>query len=246
MLTYNETDKPIVSIGNKDILFIDENSEYDDDFTEFRNTKHKIKIIPNPNYRSVFYVAGPSGSGKTSFAVDIVRTYKKLHPRQRFYLFSRTNYNNDPAFTGIKVNQVMIDENLIDNPIDIEKDIGEPCIILFDDCNTIQNKELKSAVDALLNDILEVGRKLEITVIVTNHLVIPNEKKMARTILNEMQYLTVFPKSGSAYQIKYVLKQYFGLSKQQIDRIMSLDSRWIFLSKSYPLYVVYEYGVFIL
>jgi hypothetical protein len=97
-----------------------------------------------------------------------------------------------------------------------------------------------------MSDIMEIGRKLNIWLVITNHLVIPNEKKMARTIMNEMHSMTVFPKSGSAQQIRYALKTYFGLTNKQIDEIIKMPSRWITVYKSYPQYVLYDKGSFIL
>jgi hypothetical protein len=208
--------------------------------------KGKIEPLLNVDERTVSYIAGPSGSGKTTYAVELIKKYKKIFPDKEFYLFSRTNHENDPVFQGMDVNQVEIDEDLLDDPIDIETELNDGSVLLFDDCNTIQNDKLKKSIDKLMADIMEVGRKLDITIIITNHLVIPNEKKMARTVLNEMQVLTVFPKSGSVQQIKYVLKTYFGLDNKQMNYIVSLPSRWVTIYKNYPMCVLYEGGCFIL
>jgi hypothetical protein len=93
---------------------------------------------------------------------------------------------------------------------------------------------------------MEVGRKLNCNMIITNHLVIPNEKKFARTLLNEINMISLFPKSGSSQQIKYALKTYWGMNNKQIDKILDLKSRWVIISKTYPQYVLYENGCFIL
>jgi Cdc6-like AAA superfamily ATPase len=206
------------------------------------------KLIPllDIDQRTVVYIAGPSGSGKTTYAVELIKNYKRIYPKKEFFLFSRTDYRSDPAFNGLKVQQVKIDESLIEHPIDIERELVGGSILLFDDCNTIQNDKIKRQVDKLMSDIMEVGRRMDITIIITNHLVIPNERKIARTVLNEAQVLTVFPKSGSSQQIKYVLKTYFGLTAQQIDEIISLPSRWVTIYKNYPMCVIYESGAFLL
>jgi len=119
-------------------------------------------------------------------------------------------------------------------------------LILFDDTNTVQADKVRKSIGKLINDILEVGRKLNITIVLTNHLVIPNERKESRVIMNEIQSLTVFPKSGSSQQIMYALKTYFGLNKDQIQEILELPSRSVTIYKSYPQYVVYEKGCYIL
>lgn len=222
----------------------EESSE--EDITFINLPVGKFSPLLNPNERSVSYIAGPSGCGKTTFAINLIKSYAKIHPKKIFYLFSRTEYKQDPAYNGLRANQIMLDETLISDPIDITQELRNGSIILFDDCNTIQNDALKKVIDKLMGDIMEIGRKLDITIIITNHLVIPNEKKIARTIMNELQTLTCFPKCGSAQQITHALKTYFGLNNKQISQILNIPSRWVTVSKTYPMYVLYETGCFIL
>ncbi len=249
MLSYTDG-KPIAKVGDELIYLkneegISSEESYSSDMDEIE-TYEEVEPLLNLEERTVCYIAGPSGSGKTTFALKLIKRFLKVYPQKPFYLFSRSHYKNDPAYKNMNVNQIMIDENLIENPIDIEKELVGGSIILFDDCNTIQNDKIKKQIDNLMSDIMEIGRKLSIWIIITNHLVIPNERKIARTIMNEMQTLTVFPKSGSAQQIRYVLKQYFGLEKNQIEQIIMIPSRWVMISKSYPMYVIYDRGVYTL
>jgi len=202
--------------------------------------------IPSVDERSVDYIAGPSGSGKSTYAAKLAMSFKKIYPQKDFFIFSRTHSKNDPAFSKLKPIQIIIDDSIVDNPIDITRELTGGCLVLFDDCNTIQNDAQKKSIDKLMADIMEVGRKLNIWIIITNHLVIPNEKKVARTILNEMQSLTVFPKSGSVQQIRYCLKQYYGLNNKQIDEIIHVPSRWVTIYKNYPMCVLHEKGAYIL
>lgn len=204
-------------------------------------------IIPLPDLdkREVVYIAGPSGSGKSTYAATYIKNFLTIFPEKDFFIFSRTNADNDPAFKNIQYNQVMIDQTLLENPIDITQELTEGCIILFDDVNTIQDTKLKKIVDNLMNDIMECGRKLGIYCVITNHLVIPNERKMARTVLNECTSLTVFPKSGGTQQITYALKTYFGYTQKQIAKILQTNSRWITIYKTYPQAIMTEHEVYI-
>lgn len=221
--------------------------EYNDEIGDnFILEDGKLQPLMNVEQRSVNYVAGPSGSGKSTYASDLIRTYRKIFPEKELFIFSRTNAGNDPALVKLGGRQVEIGEKLVTNPINIEKQLKGGCIILFDDCNTIQNEKFKKAVDKLMEDIMETGRKMDITTIITNHLVIPNEKKFARTVLNEIHSMTFFPKSGSSQQIRYALKTYFGLNNKQIDELLALPSRWVTISKQYPMFVLHEKGGFIL
>lgn len=226
-------------------IYYDDDDVEDNLGTDFKIDDGKLLALPKVDERSVDYIAGPSGSGKSTYAVSLARAFKKIYPKKDFFVFSRTDVKNDPAFAGLRPIQVTIDESIVDDPIDITQ-LSAGCFILFDDCNTLPNEKQKKAIDKLMADIMEVGRKLGIWICITNHLVIPNEKKIARTIMNEMQSLTVFPKSGASQQIRYCLKQYYGLNNKQITKIIELPSRWVTVHKNYPMCVVYDKGVFIL
>jgi hypothetical protein len=237
--------RDLINLYDPDKEEMDSEEEEDDLGTEYE-AEDKLEPLLDMQDRDIAYIAGPAGSGKSTMAINMIKNFLKVYPNYPFYLFSRTHHSTDPVFRGMRVNQVMTDESLLEDPIDITKELTDGCIVLFDDTNTIQNDKVKKLVNKLLGDILEVGRKLKIWCIVTNHLVIPNERKEARTILNEMKKLIVFPKSGSSQQILYALKQYFGLTKSQIERILQSQSRWVLVSKSYPMYVLNEEEVYIL
>jgi hypothetical protein len=206
------------------------------------------KLVPLPNFdvRDITLIAGPEGSGKTYQEASLAKLWKQNFPDNDIYLFSRTDYKDDPALVSLKPIQIKIDKSLIDNPIDITKELKGGTLILFDDCNTIQDDKLKKVIIKLMADIMEVGRKLNIWIIITNHLVIPDEKKIARCVLNELHSLICFPKSGSSQQIDYVLKKYFGQKQKQVQEILDLPSRWVQINRKYPQYVIHEKGAYLL
>jgi len=245
-----ESGEPIAlikgGVNNSRIICIDDKKKDGHDELELADADSELVPMMNCKERGIYYIAGPSGSGKSTYAANLMKFYKIIYPKSEIYLFSRTNYKNDPAFKGMSINQVKLNEDLLEDKIDIEKEIPKKSILFFDDCNTLQNGNMKKYMECLMSDVMEVGRKLELNIIITNHLIIPNDRNFARTIMNELQYLTVFPRSGSTYQITYVLKNYFGLSKRQISRITQLDTRWVTIKKSYPMAVMYEKGVFTL
>lgn len=226
----------------KKCKFINDNDE-DDIGPSLIINDGKLLPLPNPEARQIHYISGPSGSGKSTYASNMMKIYKKLLPKLDLIVFSRKA--SDPVIDKLKPYRYIIDESLITEPIDIMDELKGGAILLFDDVNTIQDDKIKKAMDKLMNDAMEVGRSENINMLITNHLVIPNEKKMARTIMNELHNLTIFPKSGSAQQIRYALKTYFGMNNKQIDEILKLPSRWVTISKSYPTYVLHEHGVYI-
>jgi adenosyl cobinamide kinase/adenosyl cobinamide phosphate guanylyltransferase len=197
----------------------------------------KFRHVYNPLTR-ILYIAGPQGSGKSTYAADYIEYYLRLYPKAKFYVFSRLS--EDPVIDRLNPHRVVIDQTLIEEPIDIEQEVEDGAIILFDDIDTIQDKKLQLVVNKLKADILEIGRHLNIQCVITSHLINPNERSAARTLLNEMQTLTIFPRSGSTYQMEYVLKRYFGFSPKQIKHILEMNSRWVTIFKNYPQCILSE------
>lgn len=198
----------------------------------------KFQQLPSEEDR-IIYIAGPAGSGKSTYAGKYIELYLKLFPDAQFFVFSRLN--EDPAFDHLNPHRVTIDESLITEPIDITEDVTPDSIILFDDIDTIQDKKLQLAVNKLKADILEIGRHQNIRCVITCHLINPNERAAARTLLNEMQTMTVFPNAGSTYQIEYALRKYFGFSVKQIRTLLDIkDSRWLTIFKNYPQVILTE------
>ncbi len=237
----------VIRGGKHDSKIVHIDTDYNDGVDEIVGKDCKlIPMINKEEERNIFYIAGPSGSGKSSYAASIISTFIKIYTKSTIYVISRTNYKNDPALKHLKMVQIEANELMLENKIDIEKDIRPNSLMLFDDFNTISNKEVREYVEHLICDILECGRKLRINIIMTNHLLIPNEKKFARILLNEIQNIIVFPKSGSSQQIRYVLKTYFGLSTKEINEVLKLKSRWVCIKKTYPMTVLYETGIYII
>lgn len=205
--------------------------------------KGNSKLFPYPNFnnREFIYISGPSGSGKSTYAAQYIYNYKKLFPNNDVFIFSRLS--DDEVIDMLDVIRVPINESLIE--IDVPKDMVN-CLVLFDDIDTIPDKSLRNKVYQIQNDILEIGRHNNIYVIVTSHLINGNDRKNCRTILNEANTITFFPRAGSTYGIKYVLKNYLGFNNNQIELILKIPSRWVTIGKNYPQYLFYDKGAFII
>jgi hypothetical protein len=206
------------------------------------------KIIPLPNNNLTdegqrIFVAGPSGSGKTTYAVNYIKEFKKMFPKIKdVIVFSRSDADPKIDCLEPKPMRIKIDENLIKKPIDIKALANSVC--LFDDVDTIQNNKIRDIVLKLRDDINQCGRKYNIYCVCTGHQV--TNYKSTRELLNESQAITFFPKSGSVYGIKYFLKNYCGLSKDEVEKIMNLPSRWVTICKTYPNYILYDSGAYII
>jgi hypothetical protein len=195
--------------------------------------------LPKQHEREIDFIAARSGAGKTTVAAKLIKVFHKINPKSPIIIFSRAPIENDPALAGIPMNQINLEE-LPTVSIDITRDVPMGSMIVFDDTDTIQDNQIKKIVDGIMTDIMEVGRKLKLYTIITQHLILGNDKKKSRTIMNECQYFTCFPKACSAQQIKYALNSHFGFCNKEIQKILDTDSRWVRISKEYPQYIMSE------
>lgn len=202
----------------------------------------RIQVIPNKdqNQGERVYVAGPSGSGKSTWTSNYVKEFRKLFPSRELYIFSKVE--KDEVLDKLDPIRIALDEEIIDDPITIEE--LQKSICVFDDIDTIANKHVLDSVMNLRSQILSEGRHENVYCICTSHQLM-NYKK-TRDLINESSLVIFFLGSGSDYHIDRFLKNYCGLSKGDVYKIMHLPSRWCCIHKNYPLYCVYESGCFLL
>jgi len=189
----------------------------------------KLQHTVNPNTeRQLLYITGCSGSGKSTYTRKYLEQYKKQYKNNPIYLFS--SLTEDKSLDAIKPKRIIIDESLVEDPIDIE-DLENSCAI-FDDIDVIsQKKKIREAVYSILNKVLEIGRHYNITAVVTAHL--PSNGHETRRILNESSSVTYFPHSASA-KVKDMLYNHVGLDRQTYRKLKKLNSRHITIFRHYP------------
>jgi hypothetical protein len=200
----------------------------------------EIQPIPKNHSRECIYVAGPSGSGKSTYISNYAYEYKKMFPKNKIYVFSRVSH--DEAIDKLNPVRIMINEEMIEDPINPDELANS--LVIFDDTDTITDKNLRNAVMALKNDLLETGRHEDVYVAITSHLL--SNYRETRTVLNECDTITLFPAAGSTYSMRYILKNYVGMDKLSIDKFVNLPSRWVTLKKTFPQLVIYSKGIYLL
>lgn len=200
-------------------------------------------ITPYMNPKSSrYFIAGSTGSGKSTFAANLIKQYKRQFPTNRVILFSRII--DDPVLVKIRgIKRVLLDESFIEDPPDAVKEFKDS-LVIFDDIDTLKPKQLKDAVLHIREDILQVCRKYNTTLISTEHQLM--NYKQTRNLINDSEFITFFPKSGSHYHIMRFLKVYAGLNKKEIEKVLSLNSRAITLHKAFPQYILSDHNVYLL
>lgn len=182
--------------------------------------------------RDCHFVSGASGSGKSTWTKKFVKEYQKQNKKNPVYLFSRKN--EDENLDDVKPLRVRIGENLIIDPLGMED--FKKSLVIFDDTDIIKSKALFCAVNHLRDEILQGGRSINISCIITNHNFTGRE---LTTVLNECHSVTVFPANYNR-GMKYLFENYLGLDKKTISKIRKAPSRWVTVFKNYPVVIVTE------
>lgn len=211
-------------------------------FNEFWDDTKIIQPIPLPDReRFVSYITAKSGAGKSYYASKLTEEYHKFNPKNAVYLFSPFEQDGK-SFNFKWITKIDIKHNdFVTEDWNVE-DFTDSLLIL-DDIESITNKKVKNILNDILNLVLEAGRKQRISCIYTSHLTMQGHG--TRRILNEMHSLTLFPRSVGERTLKYILDTNYGMSKDQIERIKKLKSRWVTIVQSYPMVVVHENGAYI-
>jgi len=189
--------------------------------------------------RQVFMISGMSGSGKSTYTSSLCRTYKRQYPTNKILLFS--NKPSDPVFDSLEyIERIVINEDLLLDPITLNE--MTDTLVIFDDVEYSTNKEVDKELDRIRDLILQQGRSYKCSFAYITHQ--SNNYKATRTILNECNSVTVFPAMTTRYSLKYLLSNYFGFDKDQINKICKLPSRAVTIFKSPPL-VLYSTGAYL-
>lgn len=233
----------IVKDGRYNGKFINiDTDDNKDTFDELSINDGKFQLCPDPNTeRQILYITGPSGSGKSTFTANYTKLYKKIFKKNPIYVFSALK--DDESLDVVQPKRFRISkETLLDDPIIIE-DLKNS-LVIFDDIDSISNKELKNAVYSILDSILTTGRHFSISCIITNHL--PTGGHLTRQVLNESHYIVYFPHSGNNGKLKKFLIDQIGLDNKDYVKNKQLKSRWACVAKNYPMACMTEKNIRIL
>lgn len=183
-------------------------------------------------------VFGPSGVGKSTFISQWLRTYKEKYPKNHIYIFSPKT--KDPAFNNIKkLDYVKLDDSILDDPLECSEFINSVCV--FDDIESITNKDIYDAVRRFRDQCYEIGRApYNITTIAVHHVILANQA--TKIILNESEEVILFPKSNFS-AISNLCRRYYGFDRDQLNYLKEVPSRWVVIKRSFPTCIISENAV---
>ncbi len=230
----------LIYISDKQLL-LPNGRTYERKIREIYSTEYNFSQFPNiKSKRDCLYVCAPNQSGKTTYISEYLSNYVKIFHEKKIFLFS--SLKEDPIIDKFKPIRIIINEEFLNNPLDIS--LFNNSMVIFDDVDQINNTKIKKEIYKIIDEILCNGAHFYIDIIITNHLM--TNYKETRIILNECSSITIFPNSGTSHHIYYTLKNYCGFSKEQIDKVMKIKSRWVTIFKNYPICVLHTKGCYLI
>jgi len=225
--------------------------------------------------RECILVNGQNGSGKSYWVGSYVKKWQKYYPKSPIYLLSNKPIEDEPAFDGIKnIQQIplnhkslieiigkdefvdkkkinkMIEEMNEDDRIDNEEGYAPyqyfksktgQSLVICDDFES--DGQIEKLVRTIINSILRVGRASRIYCILVTHTLCAGPK--TKTFFTECDAFCLFNKGISPYHLKYCLKNYTKMNEQQITKVLDSESRWCFIRKTVPCYVIEEHKLWL-
>jgi len=182
-------------------------------------TNQTFQMIPTDKERDIIYITGQSGSGKSYFTKLFADEYKKKYKKREIYLFSAID-----------------DDESIDSIKDLKRINIKDSMCIFDDVDTITSKQIRNKVFGILNMILQCGRHANISVVYTSHICCAGAE--TKLILSEAHAVVIFPKTMGNRSLKYLCDSYFGMDKEQIQKIKQIGGRHAIIHKTYPMVVM--------
>jgi hypothetical protein len=220
------------------IVYLDENSSSANNYKEIilKPNQGKFQYIPDENKeRFIAYIVGASGSGKSFFASQLANEYKKLFPKNPIYLLSYLD--NDSSIDQVKgIKRIKLNDEFIDTDLDAS-DFSDS-LVIWDDTDCITDKAMILKLRDLLGKMLNTGRHCRNSVIYLSH--IACNGLQTKGILNECHSLTFFNATLGGRTKQYLLNQYLGLNKKQIEALDKIEGRAITICKTYPMVLIAE------
>jgi hypothetical protein len=187
-------------------------------------------------------ISAKQGAGKSYYLKSYIKNYKKIYKENKVYLFSESK--SDKALDDI-VKRIPLDQFI---EADIKwDDIPDCSLLAFDDIdcleNTRENGFLKKKLYHLMNSSIQNARKKHITVLQTLHC--PTDGATSKVILQSCSSFVFFLNSVS-YQHKRAIKDYLGLDKDDMKKILKMKGRYVCIFNMTPMVIMGEREIYIL
>lgn len=215
--------------------------------------KPKEKIPYHTNF------CGPSGSGKSTALGKVLDQMIHIMPKP----------DAEDEETGrIRGRVIVFSGAPADEPIDrarrgfesIRVDLEDPelfelrkkeqiehflsnNIVVYDDIERLGGKVGKFLLDHR-SYMLECARHYGSHVMTISH--DPKGSHITKVVNQETTGLFCFPLHSPGEKLRSYMKVYYSLTPEQIERIFMLESRWVYIRRVYPRWIIYETGMYLI
>lgn len=229
--------RPLTKFNNKIISIADDEvNEEIKHYEVIKNTgSKKFELLPPNDGRSVIYICGASGSGKSYWTAEYLKKYHKKYTKNKIYVFSEGEY--DPCFEDLDIVRIPINDELLEDKIEYNE--FKNCMCVFDDIDSLSGK-FKKYIYELKNKLCKLGRKDEISIIMTNHNCTDGHD--TKSSLNESSVIVFFGNNWNR-GVRYLCENYIGMSKEAIKKLRALKTRSYVYLKSYPNIILSDYEI---
>ena len=200
------------------------------------------KFVVKPLPWEILYVAGPTGCGKSWWIKSYIVEYMLMFPERRVILLSR--HEEDPAYEGLNLTTISLDPRDSEELYSLTVEDLRESLVIFDDCDRLMDKGIVKFVKSLISDTIMNGRKMEVSAIVTTHIVMDGAK--TKEIVSQCNKIVVFPGSGTNSGLKRLFEVYLGMSQQEQEHVMRLKGRWVCVDLTAPRYLLSKKEAFML
>ena len=188
--------------------------------------------------RDTIFTGGASGIGKSTVIGAYAGEFNYMYPKSPIFIFSGKPLNSDPNNPYAQLeNLTQVDLSTID-PTDYLK-YSDPAsgqsLVIFDDVEST-SKDIYQKIEDLMKAILQLGRTAKIFCIISKHQM--NDSKKTSFIWNECNKFILFPAGLSRWSTSRNLSMNLGLDKDVIKQITNTDSRYVFIQKNHPRYLI--------
>lgn len=200
---------------------------------------HRLTILPplDGAARLILHVCGQSGAGKSEVLKRFTEDYRLLYPDRPVYLIS--NLDSDKTMDSLSPPVSRIDiQSLVSKPEFINSVTKwADSLVLFDDIEELEPSRAV-VVQRLLDQLCVKGRHTHTTVVRSSHLSTDGAK--SRVLLREAHGFVIFPNHGVRAGYHRLLRTYMGLKEREIDEVLSLPNRWVYIHVTHPKFVQTE------
>lgn len=227
-------------------LQIEDNTFTLPEYNEESNHNFILELSPyTPENQTLrITVVGASGTGKTYFMGSFL---KRFVEKNGYQVIMFTTHKYDPSIDkrGFDVVRVNIDDDDIINAVKYKEKLFDmenlaKSFVLFDDTFDSQSKLRSKFFTDLSSDIAQNSRKYDIS---SGYIIHNTDYSRTRMILSEATHIVLFLNSSRSMN-KRIMKTYLGLEDDEINYLLDLDSRYLILKNSAPLFLMTETQIF--